>query len=73
MNVRTILEEKQTDVVTIAPGAAVQHAARLMSVANVGAIVVVQAEKVIGMLTSNELGEPFLTTGMLRDACSQMH
>lgn len=63
MNVQTILKDKQTEVVTIAPDAAIQHAARLMSTANIGAIVVVQNETVIGMLTSREIVRAFTQHG----------
>lgn len=55
MNVQTILKDKPAEVVTIAPDAAVQHAAWLMSSANIGAVVVVQGEKVIGMLTNKDI------------------
>lgn len=63
MNVQTILKDKQTEVVTIAPDAAIQHAARLMSRANIGAIVVLQGETVIGMLTSREIVSAFSRHG----------
>ncbi len=63
MTVQTILKEKQTEVVTITADAAIQHAARLMSTANIGAVVVVQGEKVIGMLTKREIVSAFSQHG----------
>lgn len=63
MNVQTILKGKQTEVVTIAPDAAIQHAAWLMSTANIGAVVVVQGEKVVGMLTNRDIVSAFSRYG----------
>lgn len=63
MNVQAILKDKQTEVITIAPDAAIQHAARLMSMANIGAIVVVQGEKVIGILTNQDIVNAFSRHG----------
>jgi len=63
MNVQAILKDKPAEVVTIAPDAAIQHAARLMSSANIGAVVVVQGEKVIGMLTNRDIVNAFSRHG----------
>jgi CBS domain-containing protein len=53
--VRELLERKGTHVLTIGPTASVLQAATLMNERRVGALVVVEGERVVGMFTERDV------------------
>lgn len=55
MNVQSILAKKGSAVATIAQQATVQQAAQRMSMANIGALVVTEGERVVGILTNRDI------------------
>ena len=63
MKVQSILKEKTPEVITIGRQAAIHQAAQLMSTANVGALVVTDGDKVVGMLTNRDIVNAFSRHG----------
>ena len=63
MNVSSVLKLKTQDVVTIGEQVSIQQAAHLMSRMNIGALVVTDGEKVVGMLTHREIVKAFSSYG----------
>jgi len=63
MKVQSILKEKAPEVITIGRQAAIHQAAQLMSTANVGALVVTDGDKVVGMLTNRDIVNAFSRHG----------
>jgi CBS domain-containing protein len=55
MKVRDILREKGYEVVTVPPSLSVQEAMRLLVGHNIGSVVVVEEEKVHGILTERDI------------------
>lgn len=55
MNVQSILAKKGSAVATIALQATIQQAAHRMSMTNIGALVVTEGEKVVGILTNRDI------------------
>lgn len=63
MNVQSILRKKGRAVATIAQHATVQQAAYRMSMANIGALIVTDGERVVGILTNRDIVRAFSTHG----------
>jgi len=63
MNVQSILKQKSSEVSTIEQHAAIQHAARIMTMANIGALVVTSGDKVVGMLMNRDIVRAFARHG----------
>ena len=63
MSVRTILRNKGDHVVTIAPRTTAEEAAWIMRQCNVGALVVVEGERVLGLLTQRDLANGLAEDG----------
>lgn len=63
MKVQSIVKDKAPEVITIGQQAAIHQAAQLMSTANVGALVVTNGEKVVGMLTNRDIVNAFSRHG----------
>jgi CBS domain-containing protein len=63
MKVQSILKEKAAEVITIGRQAAIHQDAQLMSTANVGALVVTDGDKVVGMLTNRDIVNAFSRHG----------
>ena len=63
MNVQSILAKKGTAVATIAQQAPVQQAAYRMSMANIGALIVTDGERVVGVLTNRDIVRAFSSHG----------
>ena len=55
ITVKQILEEKQGEVLTIAPEDDLRHALRIMADNNIGALVVVKNDKVVGIFSERDL------------------
>jgi CBS domain-containing protein len=55
MTVREILRSKLSEVITIAPGATVREAMRVLVEHNIGAVVVVVGDSIGGILTERDL------------------
>lgn len=55
MNVQSILKKKGTAVATIAPQATIQQAAYRMSMANIGALIATDNDRVAGILTHRDI------------------
>ena len=55
MKIRDILRHKGSDVVTASPGNSVLHAVRVLVDHNIGGVVVVDGEEVIGILTERDI------------------
>ena len=55
MKIRDILRHKGSDVVTASPGDSVLHAVRVLVDHNIGGVVVVDGEEVIGILTERDI------------------
>ena len=55
MKIRDILRHKGRDVVTASKGDSVLHAVRVLVDHNIGGVVVVDGEEVIGMLTERDI------------------
>ncbi len=55
MNVASVLQQKGSRVVTVEEQVPIQQAAQLMSRMNIGALVVMDAAKVVGILTQREM------------------
>lgn len=62
MPVRMVM--KRRDLLTAAPGISVADAARRMAGKNVGAIIVIEAEKLIGILTERDIVFRVVATGL---------
>jgi len=70
MNVASILARKGTDVATIAPGATIKSAADWLHAKNIGALVVMNAETILGLISEREIVHAFSRYG---DATGTMH
>ncbi|MEQ8282005.1 MAG: CBS domain-containing protein [Parvibaculum sp.] len=55
MNVATILKEKGSEVVTVGPDATLGHVATTLSERRIGAIVVMQDRKVLGIVSERDV------------------
>ena len=55
MKVQSILAKKGSAVATIAQQATIQEAARRMNMANIGALIVTEGERVVGILTNRDI------------------
>ncbi len=55
MSVRTILKEKGSQVFTVAPFVTAEQAASMMRERSIAALVVIDGEKILGLLTQREL------------------
>ncbi len=70
MTVKSILEEKGHDVVTIDPGATLEEAARVLGERRIGAIVVTRGDRrIVGILSERDIVRAIGTGGA--DALSQ--
>jgi len=63
MNVQSILDQKGYEVSTIEQHAAIQHAARIMTTANIGALVVTSGDKVVGVVMNRDIVTAFARHG----------
>lgn len=63
MKVQSILAKKGSAVATIAQQSTVQQAAYRMSMANIGALIVTDGERVVGILTNREIVRAFSSHG----------
>lgn len=63
MNVQSILAKKGSAVATIAQKATIQQAAHRMSMVNIGALVVTEGERVVGILTNRDIVRAVSTHG----------
>ena len=61
--IRQLLEEKGADVWTIAPDATVYEAIGLMADKEVGALVVMQGERIVGMITERDYARKVILKG----------
>jgi len=64
--VEDILKMKGSDVVTVAPDIPIQEALKIMGEKNIGALVVLQGDKVIGIFSERDLARKIIG----KDACS---
>lgn len=55
MNVREMLSSKTTGVITIGPEATIPQAMQLLARYNIGAVVVVEGDRIVGILTERDL------------------
>jgi CBS domain-containing protein len=63
MNVESILKRKGREVVTIAQHASIQQAAEKMAKRNIGALVVTQGDKVLGIVTTRDIAHALAESG----------
>jgi CBS domain-containing protein len=70
MTVESILRQKGTDVTTIAPEASIRSAANWMRAKNIGSLVVMSGEAVIGLVSEREIVEAFSLHGETAAAMS---
>ena len=61
--IRTILEKKPRQVVSVPADATVVEAARLMNTHHIGALVVTQGDKVVGIFTERDVLNRVVATG----------
>jgi CBS domain-containing protein len=64
--VEDILKMKGSDVVTVAPDIPIQEALKIMGEKNIGALVVLQGDKVVGIFSERDLARKIIG----KDACS---
>lgn len=62
-----VIDSMRRSVVTIAPDATIQDAAQLMDQANVGALVVVDGEQLVGIVTDRDLVRRATARGVAAD------
>jgi len=63
MNVESILEQKGTEVVTIAPGASIKIATDWLRAKNVGALVVTNKDAILGIISERDIVRAFSQYG----------
>jgi CBS domain-containing protein len=63
MNVASILEQKGTEVVTIAPDASIKIAADWLCAKNVGALVVINNDAILGIISERDIVRAFSQYG----------
>ena len=63
MNVESILEQKGTEVVTIAPHASIKIAADWLRAKNVGALVVTNNDAILGIISERDIVRAFSQYG----------
>jgi CBS domain-containing protein len=63
MTIETILRQKGTDVVTIEPEASIRRAADWLRVKNIGALVVISGNVVLGLISEREIVHAFSRHG----------
>ena len=63
MTVETILRQKGADVATIEPDASIRRAADWLRVKNIGALVVISGEAVLGLISEREVVHAFSRYG----------
>ena len=63
MSVESILKQKGTDVTTITPGATIKRAADWLRVKNIGSLVVMRGEAVLGLISEREIVHAFSRYG----------
>jgi CBS domain-containing protein len=61
--VSEILKVKGTDVYTVSPGASVYNALRLMSEKNIGALVVLSGDEIVGILSERDYARKVVLAG----------
>ena len=66
--VRHLLDSKGRDVVSIAPGASVLDAIRLMSDRGIGALIVMEGDSLAGILTERDYARKVILKGRASDA-----
>lgn len=64
MNVLTILRSKGSDVITTAPSATVMDAARIMTEKRIGAVLVLDKGKVVGVVSERDIVRTVATQGV---------
>jgi len=68
-NVKDILKSKKVGILTIAPDAMVLAAIELMAEKNVGSLLVMEGDKLVGIITAIDLLSAFINMmGLLRDS-----
>ena len=68
IKVRDLLTQKTGEVVTIAPEATVLDAVRLMADRDIGSVAVVEAERLLGVLTERHYARNVILAGRRSDA-----
>ncbi len=63
MNVETILRQKGTDVATITPEATIKRAADWLRAKNVGALVVIRNDAIVGIVSERDIVRAFAQHG----------
>jgi CBS domain-containing protein len=63
MNVENILEQKGTEVVTIAPEASIKRAADWLRAKDVGVLVVTSNEAILGIISERDIVRAFSQYG----------
>jgi CBS domain-containing protein len=63
MSVESILRQKGTDVTTITPEASIKRAADWLRVKNIGSLVVMRGEAVLGLISEREIVHAFSRYG----------
>jgi len=63
MTIESILRRKGTDVATIAPDASVKRAADWLRAKNIGALVVVRDDAILGLISEREIVHAFSRHG----------
>ena len=70
MTVESILRQKGTDVTTIAPEASIKRAADWLRAKNIGSLVVMSGEAIIGLISEREIVHAFSLYGETAAAMS---
>jgi predicted transcriptional regulator len=70
MTVETILREKGTDVATISPDASIKSAADWLLAKNIGALVVMSTDVLVGLIAEREIVHAFARYG---ESVTSMH
>src|SRR5271168_3160033 len=74
MSIESILRRKGTEVTTIAPEASIKRAADWLRAKNIGALVVMSGNAVLGLISEREIVHAFSRYGDSRvDACEGNH
>ena len=61
--VREILDSKQESLATIPPGASVLDATKLMSEKNIGALLVIEGDRLIGLISERDVAYKLVCVG----------
>jgi CBS domain-containing protein len=70
MSVESILRQKGTDVTTIAPEASIKRAADWLRAKNIGSLVVMSGEAIVGLISEREIVHAFSRYGEAATAMS---